>query len=202
MREKINDFITKNQIHIFAWTFTFIVLALLIACNIYNKKLYDTEITALRKENESLELDLKDRDNQIYDLNLELKTTNKALAEISAELDNMVTPDEILHFDHVGTFTCTAYCCEKYSHVCGTGSGKTASGAPVTPNVSCAVGDLEMFPFGTILYIEGVGIRIVQDTGNFDGTKIDCAVDTHKHASNWEGQGKHEVYIISIPKGE
>lgn len=162
----------------------------------------------LAKDNEQLLLDLADRDNQIYELNLEIKTTNKALAEtsltldsVAKELENAKIDGELIDLDYAGTFTCTAYCCEKRPHICGTGSGKTASGAPVTADVSCAVADLELFPYGTIIYIEDVGIRIVQDTGSFKPNKIDCAVDTHKHASNWEGQGKHKVYIINI-KGE
>jgi len=155
----------------------------------------------LVEDNERLELDLAAKENEFYDLSLELKTTEKALSDVVNKLEKAEESNkEVLHYDYVGEFNCTAYCVEKYSHICGTGSGKTASGAPVTADVSVAVGDLEMFPYGTILYIEDVGIRIVQDTGSFDPTKIDVAVDTHKHAKNWEGQGKHKVWIIEEVK--
>ena len=39
----------------------------------------------------------------------------------------------------------------------------TASGAPVVPGVTVAAG--KEFPFGTELYIKGIGKRIVQDRG-------------------------------------
>lgn len=34
--------------------------------------------------------------------------------------------------EYAGEFLCTAYCTEEYPHICGTGDGITASGAPVT----------------------------------------------------------------------
>ena len=50
---------------------------------------------------------------------------------------------------------------------------------------------------GTIIYIEGVGIRIAQDTGgNIEGNKIDVAVKTHQEALTWEGYGYHDVYVL------
>lgn len=162
------------------------------------------ELDIEREDRINAEVALAETENEVYDLSIKLKSTNKTLAETAAELDRVVTNDleknGILNLDYIGELTCTAYCCEKYPHICGTGTGKTASGAPVTPDVSVAVGDLEMFPFGTVLYIEGVGIRIVQDQGNFDCTKLDVAVDTHEHALNWEKQGKHKVWIVEVGK--
>lgn len=179
------------------------ILWLLVICfqiiGIYQKALLKKENEMLVEDNKRLELDLAAKENEFYDLSLELKTTEKALADVVNKLEKVEESNkEILHYDYVGEFNCTAYCVEKYPHICGTGSGKTASGAPVTADVSVAVGDLEMFPYGTILYIEDVGIRIVQDTGSFNPTKIDVAVDTHKHAQNWEGQGKHKVWIVEV----
>jgi len=182
-----------------------LILWLLVFCSnlisIYKTNLLKKKNEILIQDNERLELDLSAKENEFYELSLELKTTEKALADVANKLEKAEEDNkEILHFDYVGTFDCTAYCCEKYAHICGTGSGKTASGAPVTPDVSVAVGDLEMFPYGTIIYIEDVGIRVVQDTGSFKPNKIDVAVDTHKHAKNWEGQGKHKVWIIEEVK--
>lgn len=199
---KIKTYIVSIAIITFCFAMGLIVFG-------YALTVKDKENRLLRDDVNRLELDLAERENEIYELSLEIASTNRTLADTAFALDNAILELEeakkagdILHLDYVGTFNCTAYCCEKYPHICGTGSGKTASGAPVTADVSVAVGDLEMFPYGTIIYIEDVGIRIVQDTGSFNPSKIDVAVDTHKHASNWEGQGRHKVYIISIPKGE
>ena len=97
--------------------------------------------------------------------------------------------------EYIGTFDCTAYCCETYPHICG-GNGITASGVPVTAGLTVAV-DPEVIPLGTILYIEGVGVRIAQDTGSaIKGQKIDVAVDAHAEAESWAGWGSHNVWIL------
>ena len=97
--------------------------------------------------------------------------------------------------DYAGSFMCTAYCCEEYPHICG-GNGITFSGAPVTAGLTVAV-DPEVIPLGSILYIEGVGIRIAQDTGSaVTEQKIDVAVETHAEAETWSGYGEHNAWIL------
>jgi 3D (Asp-Asp-Asp) domain-containing protein len=105
--------------------------------------------------------------------------------------------DGKLLVEDAGDFLCTAYCTERREHICGTGTGITASGAPVEAGVTVAA-DPDIFPFGTVLYIEDVGVRIVQDRGSgIQGKHLDVAVPgTHKDALNWEGCGKHRVWII------
>lgn len=104
-----------------------------------------------------------------------------------------------LGFDYMGEFKLTAYCTEKYKHICGTGNGITASGQPVQAGISVAVGDTDKFPYGTVLYIEGVGIRIVQDTGgSLTNNQIDIAVDTHEHALDWGVQQNRKVFIVRM----
>lgn len=105
--------------------------------------------------------------------------------------------DGKLLVEDAGDFLCTAYCTEKREHICGTGTGITASGAPVEGGVTVAA-DPDVFPFGTVLYIEDVGVRIVQDTGaSVKGKHLDVAVSgSHKDALNWQGYGTHRVWII------
>ena len=185
---------------IWLWMLTFCILGFSVALIIlgYRFRLEKVRNDILTKDKIQLEAD---RDNEIYALNLELKGTEKTLAETAYELERLVleqSADDNISFEYLGEYKCTAYCCEKYSHICGSGNGKTASGAPLTADISVAVTDLNKMPYGTVIYIEDVGIRIVQDTGSFPKNQIDVAVDTHKHASNWEGQGKHKVYILQI----
>lgn len=102
-----------------------------------------------------------------------------------------------------GIWYCTAYCCEKRKHICGTGSGITASGDAVQAFVSCALSksSLRRYPFGTHIYIEGVGERVVMDTGGgVRRNQIDCAVDTHYNAVHWSGQGDHRVWVLKEGK--
>ena len=98
---------------------------------------------------------------------------------------------------NAGDFLCTAYCTEKREHICGTGTGITASGAPVEADVTVAA-DPDVFPFGTVLYIEDVGVRIVQDKGaGIQGKHLDIAVSgSHEDALSWQGYGTHRVWII------
>lgn len=105
--------------------------------------------------------------------------------------------DEKLLVEYAGVFKCTAYCTEKYQHICGTGTGITASGQPIQADVTVAA-DQTLLPYGTVVYIEDVGIRIVQDKGaGVQGNHIDVAVSgSHEDALKWTGYGEHRVWII------
>ena len=160
----------------------------IVDSNRYNTELYQA--------NNDLQLQLVEKSNEMFQTELDLKMTEQTLADTAEQLKEMERTDSLLNFEYLGEYNCTAYCCEKYPHICGTGSGKTASGQPIQADVTVAVGDTKKLPYGTVIYIEGVGIRIVQDTGKLGKHQIDVAVDTHDNACNWEGQGKHKVWIL------
>lgn len=79
----------------------------------------------------------------------------------------------------------TFYCCEARPHICGTGTGITASGRRVTPYVSCAV-DPDVIPLGSTIMIEYNGEMVylrADDTGSaVKGNHIDIAVQGHQEA--------------------
>lgn len=81
--------------------------------------------------------------------------------------------------------TITFYCCEERPHICGTGTGITASGRRVTPYVSCAV-DTDIIPLGSTIMIEHNGEMVylrADDTGAaVKGNHIDIAVKGHSEA--------------------
>lgn len=81
--------------------------------------------------------------------------------------------------------TITFYCCEERPHICGTGTGITASGRRVTPYVSCAV-DPDIIPLGSTIMIEYNGEMVylrADDTGPaVKGDHIDIAVKEHQEA--------------------
>lgn len=96
---------------------------------------------------------------------------------------------------YAGEYTIVAYCAEQYPHICG-GNPTTASGEPVTPGVTVAA-DPDVLPMGTRIYIDGIGERVVQDTGGaIQGNKIDLAVESHAEALAWGVQHKG-VWICS-----
>lgn len=127
-----------------------------------------------------------ERDETIDQLQTEV---DKLTAELNVQTDLTLT--------YAGAFSCTAYCSEEYAHICGEGHGITSSGAKVQPGVTVAA-DTSVLPYGTVVYIEGVGLRVVQDTGGaVKGNKLDVAVSTHSEALSWSGWGSRRVWIIS-----
>lgn len=78
---------------------------------------------------------------------------------------------------YIGQFKISYYCaCEK---CCGKTDGITASGVKVQEGVTIAA-DTSILPFGTKVFIQGVGNRIVQDRGSsIKGNKIDVYVTSH-----------------------
>lgn len=118
----------------------------------------------------------------------------ETISALQDRLDSLA--DGKIYLEEAGTFMCTAYCTEQYQHICGEGRGITASGQPIQADVTVAA-DQTLLPYGTVLYIEGVGIRIVQDKGaGVQGYHLDVAVDTHENALAWSGYGEHRVWII------
>lgn len=117
--------------------------------------------------------------------------------ETVGQLQDEVDAHDSLTLAYAGDFSCTAYCAEEHPHICGEGHGITSSGAKVQPGVTVAA-DTSILPYGTVVYIEGVGLRVVQDTGSaVVGNKLDVAVNTHAEALSWSGWGSRRVWIVS-----
>lgn len=81
-------------------------------------------------------------------------------------------------YQYIGECTITAYCCEPYERICGTGDGLTASGLPVTPGIVAV--DPSVIPLGSTVVIDGQKY-LAADTG-VTGLSVDVAVPTHEEA--------------------
>ena len=126
----------------------------------------------------------------------EAQEAEAQVADLKNDLEAAQTGPAGFSAVYLGEFNCTAYCSEQYEHICGEGHGITASGQPIQAGVTVAA-DTSIFPYGTVLYIEGVGIRIVQDKGAaIQGKHLDVAVDTHENAEKWNGCGNHRVWVL------
>jgi 3D (Asp-Asp-Asp) domain-containing protein len=69
--------------------------------------------------------------------------------------------------------------------------GMTASGTMAKPGTIAA--DTSVFPFGTIMYIEGYGYGRVEDRGGaINGNHIDLYFKSHKQARIW---GRKELPV-------
>lgn len=96
------------------------------------------------------------------------KTKSSGSSNHNASSSNSGTSD--------GKYKITAYCaCSK---CCGKSNGITASGAKAKEGVTVATGKLK---FGTKVYIEGVGNRVVQDRG-VNSKTIDVYFTNHSKA--------------------
>ena len=78
---------------------------------------------------------------------------------------------------------------------CGKNDGITASGVKAIEGVTVAMN--KSIPFGTKIYIDGVGERIVQDRGEaIKGNRIDLYFSDHQSALNFGRQTK-KVTILN-----
>ena len=105
--------------------------------------------------------------------------------EVEAAENEMIEQALLARSNKLEDVTITFYCCEEYPHICGTGTGITASGRRVTPYVSCAV-DTSIIPLGSTVMIEYNGEMVylrADDTGPaVNGNHIDIAVSGHQEA--------------------
>ena len=105
--------------------------------------------------------------------------------EIEANENELIEQALLARSHKIEDVTITFYCCEERPHICGTGTGITASGRRVTPYVSCAV-DPDIIPLGSTIMIEYNGEMVylrADDTGSaIQGNRLDIAVPTHDFA--------------------
>ncbi len=167
-----------------SWAMVGCILAGVTYSRRVNELEIERDIYASRSQNwQTRAIDAEENAGQ-----LQTKVDNLT-AELEAQTDLTLT--------YAGTFSCTAYCSEEYPHICGEGQGITSSGAKVQPGVTVAA-DIGVLPYGTVVYIEDVGLRVVQDTGSaVKGSKLDVAVNTHAEALSWSGWGSRRVWIVS-----
>ena len=92
--------------------------------------------------------------------------------------------------EYLGEYTIYAYCpCVK---CCSKTNGITASGTKATQGRTVAAN----LPFGTKIYIDGIGERIVEDRGGgLKGNAIDLFVTDHNSALQF-GVRKVDVYEV------
>lgn len=113
--------------------------------------------------------------------------------------ENEPTPSEESKWQ---TFTATAYCsckkcCGKWALNRPNGLVYTASGAIAEEGVTVAA-DWNILPAGTLIEIDGLGERVVQDRGGvITGNKIDIYFNSHEDALEF---GVQEVLVRTLDK--
>lgn len=102
-------------------------------------------------------------------------------------------------YTYLGFCEITAYCCEPYEHICGTGDGLTSTGLPVEPGIAAV--DPEIIPIGSTVVIDGQRY-LAADTGSLvKGLHVDVAVSTHAEAEAF-GEQLAEVWVVPQEGGQ
>lgn len=110
-----------------------------------------------------------------------------------------------LELEYVGLFEYTGYCscsncCGEYAYSRPTVRGKevviTASGAYAS-EYTIAV-DPDVIPLGSLVYLEGYGLKIAQDVGGaIKGNRIDIYMENHDDAYAVGRQGGKKVWVLN-----
>lgn len=124
------------------------------------------------------------------------RTTAKTAVRVeipAEEPETVEEPEPILRY--LGEYRITGYCtCSK---CCGKSDGITASGTTATVGRTCAAG--KDLPFGTVLYIKGIGYRTVEDRGGgVNGGHIDVLCENHSEC--YALTGHYDVYVVEAVK--
>lgn len=96
-------------------------------------------------------------------------------------------------WEYIGECRITAFCCEPYAHICGTGNGLTTTGIPVTPGIAAV--DPSVIPLGSTLIIDGQRYLAADVGGTIKGQMVDIAVATHQEAVDF-GVQSAPVWIV------
>lgn len=129
--------------------------------------------------------------------NLEQAITDCDILEEKLNSANQTITDlknEEYELIYMGDFKISYYCNELYLHTCG-GTGTTASGKKTEVGVTAAA-DWSILPKGSMIYIENVGFREIQDKGGaVRGKHIDVLVDLHSTAQQ-HGVDNEGVWLL------
>lgn len=173
-------------------SFITMLLLSLVFCHEYAAK----QITALKIDKQAVyekmmeyEAELGENYKHIASLNEAIAVEQSENARLHDELEVLAaTVSDLKNSEYeliyIGDYKLTHYCTEQRAHICGTGTGLTATGTQVTAGWTIAV-DPSIIPYGTEVYIEGYGWRVAEDCGGaVKGKHIDIAVETHSQASS------------------
>ena len=163
------------------------LFVLAVLCSVAQALVYNYLRGQLEQE---LQLTEESRDSAIQELtaaSLASAQEKQARAAQAAEYEAVGA------WEYIGECRLTAYCCEPYAHVCGTGDGLTATGIPVTPGIAAV--DPTVIPLGSTLIIDGQRYLAADVGGAVVGQTVDIAVATHQEAVEF-GVQRAPVWIV------
>ncbi len=163
------------------------LFVLAVLCNVAQTIVHDYLRGQLEQE---LQLAEESRDSALQ----ELAAVSLATAqEKQARAAQVAEYEAVGAWEYIGECRLTAYCCEPYAHICGTGDGLTATGIPVTPGIAAV--DPAVIPLGSTLIIDGQRYLAADVGGAVAGQTVDIAVATHQEAVEF-GVQRAPVWIV------
>lgn len=162
--------------------------------NLYEQqKTLEEELQNNEQSIHKLQVKINQTKQALTDLQTQYETTSEELSELRTRIDSLLTDLELAE-----EYSVTAYAPLDPNAIYGldyTGNPNvTASGD--TPRPGETVAAATNIPFGTRLWIEGVGVRTVNDRGGGIGNrKLDLCVETQKEALTF-GRQKRKVIIL------
>ena len=143
----------------------------------------DNQINTLETEKIALNQQITDLNNTITELKTKKTTTT---SRSTSETREVATTDKWI-WANVSAYCACMQCCGKTN-------GITASGTQATANRTIAASSV--YPFGTKIEIEGLGIYTVEDRGGaITGNKIDIYFDTHQEALQF-GRRNLQIKVV------
>lgn len=134
----------------------------------------------ISKEVKTKQDNIIDQAIEIANLNESNQDLSSKIEDLSCQLTSAQSDLEILKQNkvaYIGKYKITYYCACK--QCCGKETGITASGTKVQAGVTVAA-DTSKLPFGTKIYIKGIGWRTVQDRGGaIKGNRLDIYIPSH-----------------------
>lgn len=160
---------SKKNIIIIILSFITLVVGICLSIQLYKT---NTQLDSANEKIIAIEKDLDESNKELDECKDKLKKAKTTIKDLKS--------DEY-EFIYLGEYKLTYYCDERRNHICG-GSGVTVTGKPTEVGTTIGVNPNDI-PYGSKVYIEGIGFRSADDTGGGIGMKhIDVLVKTHNEA--------------------
>lgn len=146
----------------------------------------EEEVIALQNEEmKILETKLSEAEKKIAEQEQTIKKQQAQITKDKQQINTQMNREKTF----VGTFNLSFYSKEQFPN------SKTCTGAMPQVGTTVAV-DPKVIPLGSKIYIEGLGVRIAQDTGGaIKGNKLDVFVATTAEAYQL-GRQNRKVWIV------
>lgn len=183
-------------------TYFFIILILifsyiLITFNIekkleINAETFDTPITASEPTEPYMNIVIEEpAEQKVSEDSITVEQSYNDVKTYEEKAIDISEDEKDVEQSYLGSYRITGY--DTCSNCCGSSTGITASGEKAIAWYTCAAS--KDIPFGTKLYIEGLGNFCVQDRGGFGKNTIDICVNDHEEA--YGITGTYDVYIVN-----